>query len=142
MENIRLAYTLSVENYIDLCLSAGWPKPDEKQSARSLQNSDYLVSAVDEYSGKVVGMARSVGDGAMAEMIIDVVVCPEYQGMGIGTCMINDLIERIKTQVQSGQKVMITLISALRKEKFYEKFGFTSHPNESYGNGMYLWHMK
>ena len=142
MENIRLVYTLNVENYINLCLSVGWPKPDEKQSYKSLQNSDYLVSAIDEGSGKVVGMARCVGDGAMAEMIIDVVVCPEYQNMGIGTCMINNLIVRIKNQVQPGQKAMITLVAALGKEKFYEKFGFISHPNESYGSGMYLWHMK
>jgi len=142
MSEIHYTENFSSQDYIRLCESVGWPRPNDEQSEKCLRNSDYLVAAIDTASERVVGMARCVGDGCMAETIIDVVVQPEYQCLGIRTQMIQSLISRIKGGIDNSQKVMITLIAAKGRENFYSKFGFTSHPNEDYGCGMYLWHFK
>ena len=49
------------------------------------------------------------------------------------------LMETIKCRLKPGYKIMITLASALGKDKFYEKFGFESRPNDRFGPGMCQW---
>lgn len=55
----------------------------ERSFARdALSRSLYSVTAVDGY--RIVGMARLTGDGVY-DLIVDVVVMPQYQGKGIGS---------------------------------------------------------
>lgn len=46
-------------------------------------------------NGEVIGFARVVEDGQMC-MFYDVCVCPEYQRQGIGSALMNHLIDKIK----------------------------------------------
>ncbi len=68
--------------------SAGWGLHTEDAIQRCLPNSLYCVCA--ELAGECIGMARVVGDGGLVYYIQDVIVLPAYQGMGIGTALMQD----------------------------------------------------
>ena len=98
-------------------------------------NSETVKYVVD---GKCVGMARLVTDYGYIALVADVIVKPEYQGQGIGTKMINNLLERAKDTLEDGEAMMIQLLAADGKVKFYEKFGFKDRKDVCEA-GMYQW---
>ena len=84
--------TLCYEEYCKLRESVGWINFSRIQTEKSLQNSLYTVAA--EEDNQVVGMGRLIGDG-MYYMIVDIVVQPAYQQMGIGSKILNMIIEYV-----------------------------------------------
>jgi GNAT superfamily N-acetyltransferase len=83
-----------------------------------------------------VGMGRLVGDGYLYFYVQDVIVEPKYQGLGIGKEIMTYISRYIETNGLPGTSVTVGLMSAMGKEGFYEKLGFTARPNEGYGAGM------
>jgi ribosomal protein S18 acetylase RimI-like enzyme len=71
------------EEYSQLRQSVGWGIYERDVVEKYLPNSLYCVCAVSD--GKIVGMARIIGDGGIAYYIQDVIVKPEYQRQGVGT---------------------------------------------------------
>ncbi len=99
-----------------------------------LRNSAYIVAAKDGET--TVGMARLVSDGGYVVFVADVLVLPEYQGMGIGKAMMERLLRYIRGNMKAGYNVQIDLMSAKGKEGFYKKFGFIKRPDNTFGCGM------
>ena len=66
----------------------------------------------------LVGVGRALADGLDCSYIADVAVHPDYQGIGIGKKIIENLIEQSK-----GHKKII-LYANPGKEGFYAKLGF------------------
>lgn len=116
--------------------SVGWYELSERQLNAAKNNSVFAITALD--GEKEVGSARVVGDGGYQFFISDVIVRPEYQGMGIGREMLNRLMECALSVADSGETIMINLMSAKDKEGFYEKLGFMRRPNDERGCGMTL----
>lgn len=114
--------------------SVGWYELSPRQLECAKNNSVCAITALD--GEREVGSARVVGDGGYQFFISDVIVRPEYQGQGIGKEMLRLLTERAMTIADSGETVMINLMSAKGKEPFYEKQGFMRRPNEERGCGM------
>lgn len=83
-------------------------------------------------------MGRIIGDGARIFYIQDVVIHPDYQRIGIGTQIMEKLLNYIENLPFSSHNIMIGLMSAKGKEGFYERFGFRKRPNDYQGNGMML----
>lgn len=125
--------SLTYEDYIALRASVDWNIFDEGQTRTCVSNSTYTITAVDE--GKVIGMARMIGDG-MYFLIADVVVRPEYQGKGIGSQIMDKMIEYVEKQTPAGGRSSVTLLSVNGKEEFYIKKGFKLLPHEFCGPGM------
>lgn len=75
------------------------------------------------------------GDG-MYFTIVDVVVQPEYQGMGIGTKIVRMLVLYAESMTPAGGRSSISLIAEKGKEAFYETMGFKKLPHEFCGSGM------
>ena len=100
--------------------SVGWYELSERQLAAAKNNSVFAITALD--GEKEVGSARVVGDGGYQFFISDVIVRPEYQGMGIGREMLNRLMNCALSVADDGETIMINLMSAKDKEGFYEKF--------------------
>ena len=117
---------LSAEDFIRLKAATGFIDRPLKQVEKALKNGLFNVSAVCD--GKVIGMGRLVGDGAMYWYLQEIIVLPEYQGKGIGKSIVNRLIERIKSEAVPGTKIEIGLTAVKGKEPFYEKFGFSVCP--------------
>jgi Acetyltransferases len=128
MENV-----LCYEDYSKLRESVGWMLFSKEQTQMALMNSLYTVIAVKD--SQTVGMGRLTGDG-MYYMIVDIVVQPNYQKQGIGTKIVNMIIEFVDKETPSGGRSSIQLIAEKGKETFYEKIGFKIIPHEFCGSGM------
>ena len=117
---------LSAEDFVRLKVATGFIDRPLQQVEKALKNGLFNVSAVCD--GKVIGMGRLVGDGAMYWYLQEIIVLPEYQGKGIGKSIVNRLIEHIKSEAEPGTKIEIGLTAVKGKEPFYEKFGFSVCP--------------
>lgn len=125
--------TLSYEDYCRLRQSVGWTNFSKTQTEKSLERSLYTVVA--DNDGQAVGMGRLIGDG-MYYMIVDIVVLPTYQKMGIGSTILNMIVDYVNRETPVGGRSSIQLIAEKGKEKFYEKRGFKVIPHEFCGSGM------
>lgn len=125
---------LDVETYLDIRASVHWKVLRKEQAEKALNNSLYTVMAVE--NGKTIGMGRIVGDGAVICYIQDFVVRPEYQGTSIGRKMMERLIAHVEELRMERSEMMLCLMCAKGRERFYEKFGFIGRPTENLGPGM------
>ena len=117
---------LKAEDFIQLKLATGFIERPLQQVEKALNNGLFNVSAICD--GKVFGIGRLVGDGAMYWYLQEIIVLPEYQGKGIGKSIVNRLIEYIKSTAVPGTIIYIGLTAVKGKEPFYEKFGFSIRP--------------
>lgn len=129
---------LTCEEYFEIINEIGWRCPSRRLLEKSLDNSIVAKYVID---GKTVGMARLVTDFGYIGLIADVMVLPEYQKQGIGTKLIQNLLDRANNRLEEGESMMIQLLSADGKKSFYEKFGFKDKP-EVVEAGMYMWMIK
>ena len=125
--------TLSYEDYCRLRQSVSWANFSKTQTEKSLERSLYTVVANSD--DQAVGMGRLIGDG-MYYMIVDIVVLPTYQKMGIGSTILNMIVDYVNRETPVGGRSSIQLIAEKGKEKFYEKRGFKIIPHEFCGSGM------
>ena len=128
---------LNADDFIRLFASAGWGEPPRDMVETSLQGSWATFSVCRE--GKIVAMARLLGDGAMSFFLKDFVVEPAYQGQGIGRQLLGHVENYIADQLKPGWNGYLQLVSAKGRDAFYEKCGFVSHPNDHSGAGMSRW---
>lgn len=125
--------TLCHDEYCRLRESVGWMIFSKTQTENALKNSLYTVVA--EKGNHAVGMGRLIGDG-MYYMIVDIVVQPAYQQMGIGSKILDMIIEYVDRETPVGGRSSIQLIAEKGKESFYERKGFKITPHEFCGSGM------
>jgi RimJ/RimL family protein N-acetyltransferase len=126
--------SLTAKDLLAFRQSAGWGSIPEHQIETGLKKSFYTMTVVcDE---KVIGIGRIVGDGVTICYIQDIIVLPEYQGKGIGTAIMENLLSHIQENGFENTHIAIGLFSAKGKEDFYKKFGFQIRPNENRGAGM------
>ncbi len=128
---------ISVKDYNALRESAGWSIIEPEQAEAGINGSAFIVAALD--NDVTVGVARLIWDRGYGALIKDVLVLPEYQGMGLGASMVEQILSYLKSQMKPGWGISVDLMSAIDKEGFYEKLGFASRPREGRGAGMDMW---
>jgi len=128
---------ITSNEYMELRRKVGWCEFPLEEAEAGIKNSYMVICARD--NEKAVGVMRLLWDGGYIAFLSDVIVDPEYQGIGIGKKLVESSIQRIKADIKPGYKVKINLMSAKGKEKFYEKFGFSERPNDNFGPGMDQW---
>lgn len=127
--------SLTIDEYLYLRQQVGWVQLSDRQAQLALDNCLYNIKAVDEH-GYIMGMGRIVGDGAVICYIQDLVVIPEAQGMGVGSMIIDKLIDYVKSIKEEDSTMMLCLMCAKGREPFYEKHNFIARPTEKLGPGM------
>ena len=120
---------LQAEDFVRLRIAAGFAEVPVEHARKALQNGLINVSAI--YNGELVGMGRLVGDGAMYWYLQEIIILPQFQRKGIGTMIVNHLVDYAKANSTTGKFTTIGGVSAKGKEAFYEKMGF-----EIISNGM------
>ena len=120
---------LQAEDFVRLRIEAGFAEVPVEHARKALQNGLINVSAI--YNGELVGMGRLVGDGAMYWYLQEIIILPKFQRKGIGTMIVNHLVDYAKANSVTGKFTTIGGVSAKGKEPFYEKLGF-----EIISNGM------
>lgn len=133
--DIKLEYTISTNEFLDVVESVGWKTYSEEQINKALKNTMYMVKAT--VDGKLAGMGRVVGDFSIVCMLSDICVKPEFQGKGIGLKIVNELKRLIEDGVKEGEKMQIELTPTAGNEEFYKRAGFKYKPDVI--TGMYLW---
>ena len=114
---------------VDLEFITGYDcaKARNEIAKRALEGGLINVSAL--LDGQLVGMGRMVGDGAMYWYLQEIIILPEYQKIGIGTKIVNYLIDYAVEHSATGTFTTIGGVSAKGKEGFYSKLGFDIIPN-------------
>lgn len=93
----------------------------------ALRGSWFTQSAYS--SGILVGFARVISDGHLHAFITEMIVHPEFQGKGIGSCLLTAALGACR----SAGITDIQLFSARGKSNFYEHHGFVPRPSEGPG---------
>ena len=89
------------------------------------------------FDNQLIGIGRVVGDGRIVFFLKDIIVHPKYRNKGVGTIVVNTLLERIQSICCDHSYV--GLMSTVGTEGFYEKFGFITRPNNHFGSGMVMY---
>ena len=107
----------------------GWGEIPMPYVETGLKNSTFGVCVyMDE---QIIGFARVVSDGAIYFFIKDMIIHPDHQRKGIGTKIMNTIIQIFNERYEG--KGMVFLFAAKGKAPFYKKFGFEIRDDDAPG---------
>lgn len=96
----------------------GWPQPPSPAThLRLLRGSQHVVLAIDEATQHVVGFITALSDGVLSASIPHLEVLPAYQGRGIGSALVRQMLAHLH------ELYMIDLICDSTLQPFYERLG-------------------
>ena len=126
---IRLVKTWQEKDIIELYKAGNWWKEnyDSSKIKPMIKNSYAFALAIDNSSGKTVGMGRLISDGISDAYIQDLVVLDEYRGRKIGQRIINKLIDHCK----KNGILWIGLIAEPGNVGFFSKFNLKPMKNHT-----------
>ncbi len=110
-----------ISGIIRLYRQQGWwgEGPDDPDHVRRLAAGSHSFLTV-RAQAQVIGMGRAISDGASDAYIQDVTVDPRWRGKGLGTRIIQKIIERL----EADRIFWIALIAEQNSHPFYRKLGF------------------
>lgn len=113
---------------VELYRDSGLPRPigDEQRIGRMLAGSNLIVTARE--NGRLIGISRSITDGAWSCYLADLAVATSHQKCGIG----RKLIEL--TKEAAGEESMVLLLSVPTALEYYPKIGM-----ERLDNAFIIW---
>ena len=118
------------EQFRRLFDTTGWNdeyQATSEQLVQAVANSQFVVAAYD--GEQLVGFGRIVSDGILYAMIYDMIVDPAYHRQGIGTQILQMLVQWCdEAHIRD-----IQLFCARGKRAFYEKNGFVSRSEDAPG---------
>jgi N-acetylglutamate synthase-like GNAT family acetyltransferase len=100
-----------------LRIAVGW-NPLEGKYQTALEKSFAHYSILEQQ--ELIAFARVISDGAIYALIVDVMIHPAFQARGIGSRMLEFVLEDLKL---AGIKSVNVIFDA-KLEKFYESLGF------------------
>jgi len=124
MEEIKLKVGPDIDEMSLLALynAVNWTiytnEENRDKLGTAVRNSTYVVTAWKDE--QLVGLARVLSDDVSIFYLQDILILPEYQGMGIGRKLLANCLERFH-HVRA--KVLMT-DNEERQIKFYESMGF------------------
>ncbi|UVE50313.1 GNAT family N-acetyltransferase [Haloferax larsenii] len=128
------------ETYVALRDAADMAPRSLDAAKRGLPNTTFGVSVV--AGGKetpsavgdrdIVGMGRLVGDGGTVYQVVDVAVHPDHQGQGLGTRIMDALVDYLDREAPPS--AFVNLLADV--DGFYDRWGF--EPTAPASKGMFL----
>jgi ribosomal protein S18 acetylase RimI-like enzyme len=96
----------------------GWPNPPSPEAhIRILRGSTWVVLALDDETGQVIGFITAISDGVSAAFIPHLEVLPHYKGRGIGTELTRRMLEKLQ------HLYAVDLICDTDVQPFYQRLG-------------------
>ncbi len=119
---------IDASEVIELYRDAGLPRPtdDADRIERMYSGSNLIVTAREDE--KLVGIARSMTDGAWSCYLADLAVATSHQKAGVG----RKLVEL--TKQAAGEESMVLLLSVPTAMEYYPKIGM-----ERLDNAFIIW---
>ena len=115
----RYNEAVSAKALSDLREVVGWNRMEDEYS-NPLMMSFYHIAVYED--GKLVGYIDSVSNGVTDAYIQDLMVHPDYQGKGLGTELMNQMIAYLK----ENRIYIISVVFEESLKPFYDRFGFSS----------------
>ena len=125
---------IHAEEYNQLRRSVGWRTLPFEVIRRGIEASLYSICV--EANQTIVGHGRIIGDGAIYFYIQDLIVHPFYQHQRLGSKIMEALMAYLKTNAPDG--AFIGLMAAPRLDRFYQRYGFKSLPDNEPGMGIWV----
>lgn len=129
--------TPTPEQHQALRVKAGMPRRSDRGTVKGLQNTLFGICLY--LDDEIVGMGRVVGDGGMVFHLVDIVVDPECQGLGLGKLIMEHLMNWILQEAD--ETAIISLIADIPADGLYRQFGFDYSRPESVGME-YQWNQR
>jgi len=106
----------------DLYRAGGWWKEEyrSEELPHLIRGSFLFAVAIEQKTGRAVGMGRIISDGVSDGYIQDLVVLPAFRNLGVGSKIISELV---KTGREKGL-TWIALVAEPGTEEFYQPLGF------------------
>lgn len=131
--NARIDYSANppdTASFLALFETTGWNatyRLSAEELAAAVRASWAVVCAYEDR--RLIGFGRAICDGVVHALILDMIVSPDRQGMGIGSEILGRLMARCRT---AGIRD-VQLFCAKGKSGFYEKAGFSRRPEDAPG---------
>jgi predicted N-acetyltransferase YhbS len=119
--------------YVDLRARMGWGTIDEETAVKTIEAAAFTVCLRD--NGRLIGLARVMGDSLMYFFLADLIVDSEFRGGGLGDRLMREVTAYFDRSAKPG--ATITLIPVRGGESFYERYGFVRCPDGPFGPGMH-----
>ncbi|MBO0348881.1 GNAT family N-acetyltransferase [Phormidium pseudopriestleyi FRX01] len=99
-------------------LTAFWARERKIEDlAIAIANSDPVITV---WQGeRLIGLARATSDGIYRATIWDVIIHPEYQGVGLGRKLVETLLSHPRMN-----RVERVYLMTTHQQRFYERIGF------------------
>ena len=118
---IREYRTYNEQEILSLYTSVGWTAyTDAPDTLRQGFEHSLLTLAAYE-NGQLVGLIRTVGDGYTIVFVQDILVFPEYQRRGIGTALLQAVLDRFSHVRQ----MELATDDTPKTIAFYKSLGFS-----------------
>lgn len=113
---------------VELYRDSGLPRPvdDVDRIGRMLAGSNLIVTARE--NGRLIGISRSITDGAWSCYLADLAVAKTHQKAGIGRRLVE------MTKQAAGRESMVLLLSVPAAMEYYPKIGM-----ERLDNAFIIW---
>lgn len=115
--------------FCQLRVDAGMSQRSLEAAAAGLPRT--LFGVVVRYEGRVVGMARVIGDGGLCFQVSDVAVHPDHQARGLGKALMSRIVAYLQENVPAGS--FVNLLADGEAHRLYAQFGFRPTAPESIG---------
>lgn len=110
--------TISIDMLTDQFFE-GWPKkPSPRTHYSLLKNSHFITLAVDGETNTVIGFITAISDKVLSAYIPFLEVLPTHRKLGIGTQLVQDMLDQLK------DLYMVDLICDHELSSFYKPLGF------------------
>ena len=131
MIEYKINADVSAVEVVELYRDAGLPRPidDPARIERMLAGSNLVITARDD--GKLVGISRSITDGAWSCYLADLAVATSHQKFGIGRRLVE------LTKEAAGEESMVLLLTVPTALDYYPKIGM-----ERLDNAFIIWREK
>jgi GNAT superfamily N-acetyltransferase len=95
------------------CVGMAYDEPDVHKRAFEASHTTVFVY----HAGQLIGFGRAISDGVYQAAVYDCAVLPAFQGKGIGTTIMKNILPRIS-------HCNVILYASPGKEGFYQTLGF------------------
>jgi GNAT superfamily N-acetyltransferase len=120
--SVRIVKEWDLQALVDLYKAGGWWQKDydPKHIPDIVRSSFAFAVAIHDPSGRTIGMGRAISDGISDAYLQDLVILPEFQGMGAGKKIVSALLRFCASR----NIIWIALIAEPGTEDFYAHLGF------------------
>lgn len=117
-----------VSQLIGLFASAWWTADrTEGDVARMLAASDLVFAVIYRSADQLVGFARVLTDEVYLAVVLDVIVAPEFRGIGLGAVLLDAIVGHPRL---AGVR-NVELVCQPELVSFYRRWGFTERVGRS-----------